>query len=296
VLLQKLLTVFRHGWYKAPVKSNQLITGIIFAFLTGGESDFADILTGPITNAENGHVYFLLSSNSWTASEVEARNLGGHLATVRNSTEESWIYSSFSSWGGIYRNLWIGLYDTDPSTNSADRTQRRTEFYWVSGEPVTYSNWSPVEPNNPLSSDASYPELYVHIWNPTDTYGGYWNNYTNLGSVFGIQIDGVAEVVPPVSPLQIARLSPSSVALSWKTGTNKTYQLMSSPGLLTPTPTNLVLAVGSDGTKSYIPATATLLNRGWTNLDGTVTGTGTTYRLTNSTDLPQKFYQLVSFP
>ena len=278
------------------MNSRPFISGIIVAFLAGAVSAFAGILAGPITNASNGHIYFLLSSNSWTASEVEARSLGGHLATVRNSTEENWIDSTFSTWGGINRNLWIGLYDTDPSTNSADRTQRRTEFHWISGEPVTYADWSPVEPNNSLSTDTSYPELYVHIWNPTDPYGGYWNNYTNQGNIFGIQIDGVAEVVPLVSPLRIARPSPASVELSWETATNKTYQLMSSPDLRALTPTNLVLAVGSDGTPSYIPATETLLNRGWTNLDGTVIGVGTTYHLTNSTDLPQKFYELVSFP
>lgn len=288
------MTVFGCGCYRRFVNARLRITGITIAFLAGVASGFAGIVAGPVTNANNDHVYFLLSSNSWTASEVEARSLGGHLATVRNSTEENWIYSTFSSWGGTNRNLWIGLYDTDPSTNSADQTQRRTEFHWISGEPVTYANWSPVEPNNSLSSDTSYPELYVHIWNPTDTYGGYWNNYTNVGNVFAIQIDGVVEVVPPVSPLQIARSSPSAVNISWATDTNKTYQLMFSPDLLTPTPTNLVLAVGSNGTKSYIPATETLLNRGWTNLDGTITGTGTTYHVTNSTDFPQRYYQLVS--
>jgi Lectin C-type domain len=257
---------------------------------------FAGVLGGPVTNAANGHVYFLLSSGTWTASEAGARSLGGHLATVRNATEENWIYTTFSHWAGTNRNLWIGLYDPDPSTNSADRTQRRAEFRWISGEPVLYANWSPVEPNNSLSTDTSYPELYVHIWNPSDTYAGTWNNFTNSSSVFGIPNNGVVEIVPPVHPLGITRVSASSVDVSWQTETNKTYQLLFNLDLLAPPPTNLVLAVGSDGTTSSVPATVTLLDGAWTNLGGIVTGTGLTNHVLDPTGPADKFYKLISFP
>ena len=37
----------------------------------------AAVLAGPITNAANGHLYYLLSANTWTASEAEAVGLGG---------------------------------------------------------------------------------------------------------------------------------------------------------------------------------------------------------------------------
>ncbi|HTY89254.1 MAG TPA: lectin-like protein [Candidatus Acidoferrum sp.] len=268
----------------------------ILVLTTSDTRLFASVLTGPITNSGNGHVYFLLSSNNWTTAEVEARQLGGHLATVRNATEENWIYSTFSHWAGTNRNLWIGLYDPDPAVNSSDRATRRTEFQWISGEPVAYSNWSPVEPNNTLSSDTSYPELYVHIWNPTDTYGGTWNNYTNYSSVFGIQNNGVAEVVPPVNPLNIRQTGANAVDLYWKTESAKTYQLLFSPVLPAPAPTNLVQAVGSDNTKSLMPATTTLLNRGWTNLGAAVTGNGTTNHTSDVLDRPQKFYQVISYP
>ena len=44
-----------------------------------------------ITNIANHHVYVLLSSASWKDSEAEAVALGGHLATVRDQTEEDWL-------------------------------------------------------------------------------------------------------------------------------------------------------------------------------------------------------------
>jgi hypothetical protein len=272
----------------------------VFIFLTlcaSGKNSFAAILTGPITNTANGHVYFLLANANWTDSEVQARHLGGHLATIRNQTEENWVNSTFSHWNGTNRNLWIGFYDPDPSTNSANQSQRRTEFKWISGEPVTYGNWSPYEPNNSLSSDTTFPELYVHIWNPSDPYAAYWNNYTNRQSEFGIELDGVVEIVPPAVHLQIAldKQTPG-VDVFWKTGTNKTYELLTTPDLAVSTPTNLVLAVGANGTTNYIPGTMTLLNHGWTNYGTTFAGDGTTNIITENTVLPKKFYQLISYP
>ena len=45
----------------------------------------AAVLAGPLANAANGHVYYLLSTNSWTLAEAEAVNLGGHLVTINDA-------------------------------------------------------------------------------------------------------------------------------------------------------------------------------------------------------------------
>ena len=47
----------------------------------------AAVLAGPLTNAANGHAYYLLSANSWTTSEAETRGLGGHLVTINDAAE-----------------------------------------------------------------------------------------------------------------------------------------------------------------------------------------------------------------
>src|ERR1017187_5437640 len=65
----------------------------------------ADIIAGPITNPANGHDYYLLTPNTWTASEAEAENLGGTLVVINNAAEEEWVFSKFGAYGGTNRNL-----------------------------------------------------------------------------------------------------------------------------------------------------------------------------------------------
>ena len=69
------------------------------------------VLTGPVTNAANGHLYYLLDSNSWTAAEAEAMTLGGHLVTINDMAENHWVYTNFITYDGVQRPLWIGLTD-----------------------------------------------------------------------------------------------------------------------------------------------------------------------------------------
>jgi lectin-like protein len=90
----------------------------------------AAVLAGPLTNAANGHTYYLLSADTWTASEAEARGLGGHLVTINDAAENQWVLNSFSPLTGVpYASLWIGLNDA----------ANEGQFVWASGEPVTFT-------------------------------------------------------------------------------------------------------------------------------------------------------------
>ena len=86
------------------------------------------ILSGPIVNPANGHSYYLLNSNTWTASQAEAVALGGNLVTINDGAENDWVFDTFSAG---QRNLWIGLYD--PDFNGT--------YGWVDGTVFSYSNW-----------------------------------------------------------------------------------------------------------------------------------------------------------
>lgn len=160
----------------------------------------AAIIAGPITNPANGSRYYLLEESGWTAAQAEAVTLGGNLATINDAAEQQWVYSTFSTFGNVDRNLWIGLYDTDPATNATLRSERRQEFAWVSGDTSSYRNWSPVEPNNPLTTDPENPELFVHIWNPADPNAGDWNNFRDNATVFSRPVNGVVEVLAAPEP------------------------------------------------------------------------------------------------
>jgi len=146
-------------------------------------------LSQEIVNPANGHKYVLLDASDWSTAQTEAVSLGGTLAIINDASEQSWVYSTFSTFASQKRNLWIGLYDPDPIVNSINTETRRTEFRWVDGSQVSFTAWAGIEPNNP-----SLPEFFVHIWNPNDPHAGKWNNLVNSDSVFGIPVNGVVEI------------------------------------------------------------------------------------------------------
>ena len=149
----------------------------------------AGVLAGPITNPANGHLYSLLDSRSWLASEAEAITLGGHLVTVNNAAENDWLVDTFVPLlptDGAAPTLWIGLNDA----------AHEGVFVWASGEAVTYTHWqAPQQPDNARGN-----EDYAHIWTPGQLPNnpelvGQWNDAENTGSLIGRPF-GVVEVVP----------------------------------------------------------------------------------------------------
>jgi hypothetical protein len=143
----------------------------------------AQFITGPAVNPNNGHKYYLTVATNWNAAEALALSVGGHLATINDALENSWVVSEFSNYGGVPRPLWIGLNDT---------VQEGT-FLWTSGEAVTYLNWSPVEPND--GAGVFPTEEHVHIWNPDSGWpAGSWNDAQEF-----LSYNGVVEVPEPAS-------------------------------------------------------------------------------------------------
>ena len=150
------------------------------ALTIGGFEARASIIAGPITHPANGNEYYLLSQNTWTAAELEAENLGGTLAIVKNSTEQDWIYSTFNSYGDITnRFLWISLR----------RQWQGGPFEWVTGEALVYTNWSVGEPDNCQGNEG-----FVQFWNSSTKYAGKWNDAADAFNFYGAQPSGVVEV------------------------------------------------------------------------------------------------------
>ncbi|MBF2085060.1 DUF4347 domain-containing protein [Thermoleptolyngbya sp. C42_A2020_037] len=83
----------------------------------------------------NGNQYFLTNgAKTWEEAQAEARSRGGNLVTINDAAEQAWLVQTFGGGEGF----WIGLTDKDVEG----------QFRWVSGEPLTYTNWQPGEPNN----------------------------------------------------------------------------------------------------------------------------------------------------
>ena len=142
----------------------------------------AAVVEGPIYNPATGSMYYLLTQNTWTSSQTEAQALGGHLATVQNQAEQSWIFRTFGIGFGGRRLLWIGLNDI-----ASEGT-----FRWSSGETSAYRAWAPGEPNNSSSN-----EDYVALYYQGHSAQGLWNDWPNLqADPIGIPFMGVVEIYP----------------------------------------------------------------------------------------------------
>ena len=164
----------------------------------------SQVLTGPVTNAANGHLYYLLSATYWTNAEAQAISLGGHLVTINDAVENAWVLSTFGNYGGISRNLQIGFTDEG----------QEGQWSWISGEPVTYVNWDGAEPNNGMGVFA-YENQSI-MYGEADPRRGLWNDM--IGSLSEQQYFGVVELDPRVS------IRVSEVELCWPTVTNVLYQ------------------------------------------------------------------------
>ena len=127
----------------------------------------------------DGSWYELTSAAmTWDDAESEAISRGGHLAAINSAAEQSFINDTFLPPPVpriLGRPLWIGLNDA-----ASEGT-----FVWSNGDALTYSNWSPGQPDN-----ASGGEDYVAIdWQraitgePDDF--GQWNDTPAVGASFG---------------------------------------------------------------------------------------------------------------
>lgn len=114
-------------------------------------------LTGTCAvNPTNEHLYCLTPEKlTWPEAESYAVELGGHLVAINDQQEQEWLVQAF----GGDRWFWIGFTD---STEEG-------VWIWSNGDPVTYTNWYPGEPNNMWSCGEDYA---VMNWGSP----GYWND------------------------------------------------------------------------------------------------------------------------
>jgi hypothetical protein len=143
------------GAVNVPVKVYQRVTPILVGFTSQ-------------TNYNSHSYYRSTGSMLWTDAKQACISMGGHLVTLSNISEQTFVFNTWPSG-------WIGF--TDESVEGS--------FVWVTGEPVTYTNWNPGEPNNAGNED--YAQFVG---------GGKWNDLPNMSLPYVIEFDYIVTTGP----------------------------------------------------------------------------------------------------
>lgn len=127
----------------------------------------------------NGHTYKIFEQAlSWNDAKAYCESLGGHLVSITSQEEQDFLtaYSNTLDGSGY---IWIGM-------------QRPWE-YWVTGEPVTYTNWGYGEPdswagqvNGCMLINTEYKGSSYHI------APGEWDDWQGSSAYFLCEWDGTA--------------------------------------------------------------------------------------------------------
>lgn len=129
-----------------------------------------------------GHSYTLTASwETWEQAEAEAVNLGGHLVTINDDAENTWLTNTFQS---AYSRSFSG----DPSHNIAwiGYYYNGSDWKWISGESVTYSR-----EDYPLWPEGG-THVYLHLAN--HPYPGTWNANTPHDEYYDYNPMGIIEM------------------------------------------------------------------------------------------------------
>lgn len=130
----------------AVVRSFALLASALIAGATGAQSTQA--VEWKVSEGGNGHWYQVdVTARNWGAAKDSAAAAHGHLLTVQSQAEAAFVRQL----GFAQEALWIGLYQdrSDPGY-----TEPAGGWKWVTGEPLTYTNWrvntngQPNEPND----------------------------------------------------------------------------------------------------------------------------------------------------
>ncbi|MBT3266644.1 hypothetical protein HN371_05785 [Candidatus Poribacteria bacterium] len=150
-----------------------------------------------IVNPTTGHEYAVIDAGTWAASDAAAERLGGHLVAINDAAEQAWLVEQF----GPTTRHWIGL--TDAGSEG--------EWRWVTGEPLSYTNWAEAEPNNYGAGG----EDYVHmgplpngVWNDLGPESNQWRGLRHA------IVERVPQRLPaldPAGPLRVDILRSTSL-------------------------------------------------------------------------------------
>ena len=127
----------------------------------------------------NGSNYHVSNETEfWVDAKEISENEGAHLATITSAAENNFIANALNA---TLQNpdqaVWIGLVQ---NLTSPDYSEPAGAWEWVTGENISYENWSNLEPSN-LDNLNMPVENHGEIYPPNST----WND--NVGESGGAE-------------------------------------------------------------------------------------------------------------
>jgi hypothetical protein len=120
-----------------------------------------------------GHFYSVMDDwVSWPDAVASCDQSGGHLVTINSEEENQFVYN-------LEPDTWLGASDA----------AQEGVWAWVTGEPFSYTNWAPSEPNN-LDTE-TYLAYFTGPPPGPEWLPGQWNDVPEL------QLPFVCEYEPP---------------------------------------------------------------------------------------------------
>lgn len=178
---------------------NITITGILATIPNPALYNYIGSLNG---------IHYYLSTNqlTWTQAAAQAVANGGHIAVIPNAAVNNFLQANNS---GL--QAYIGL--TDEITEGT--------FLWVDGSPITYTNWSPGEPNNAGGGNGEdYAIMFTNgRWN--DGPGGPAHSFMQLRPA------GIPQTGCTGSSINLTGAPMSGATYSWTGPNNFTSNLQS---------------------------------------------------------------------
>ena len=125
----------------------------------------------PQFNAATGNYYIEVAASgiTWDQARLDAEAMSymgfpGRLATINSQQEDDFIFAL----GDVHYH-WVGGFQNLQSPNYSEPAGG---WEWITGEPFTYTNWLPGEPNN----TGSFPsEDFLELLQG-GTFGTTWND------------------------------------------------------------------------------------------------------------------------
>ncbi|MEZ5973402.1 MAG: lectin-like protein [Planctomycetota bacterium] len=157
-------------WLANPGQTYYLQIGT-YGSTPGNTGSIEITVSAPQVDPSSGSGYMWFpNQGGWDACQAFAQSMvingvAGHLVTLTSDAERAWVVANVADLAN--NRSFIGLYQ---DLNDPNYSEPLGGWKWVTGEPVTYTNWLAGEPNNGSGGIEHVGEIYG---------AGGWNDVPN---------------------------------------------------------------------------------------------------------------------